>query len=1021
MVERNTDIQYDDDLTVGADDYDESLYDGDVDLFEYVGEEESAITRLKTIILSIDWEITDAILRELNEELHELRDIWYNEKINLVYIQALDKLSKYIYQERADANPTSIKLLLTFYTNLEKIVLENDLTEEAKTKILMEDVKRYERFKAQIGVSKKNEQDPTTETNLAEQAESLPSDDISESDHSSMLLGDSEDILLNLKAIVYGIDWEITDKELTKLEHEVEILKNKFSTDKISIHFLQGIGSLGNYISIKKSDSNADAFQLLHSFFAGLERIVKEDLSYEEQKHILLEKVEHFNAFKKNISTDEDLDISTKNEDKGFLDSEIPEDDTLTPALSDFSEKTADDPEVLSIASKEVTSEESSFVDSGDGSNDISSEMASRLENFFGEEFDKFGDVEVSEEQVLQGVAVETEADDESDEEALPRYGDTLAPALSDGEEEVQDKGVEKIAGEDQETVVSSNVNEFFTEDEFSPEDAAKEVAEKYSGEDDDIGPALGFLDEKPGFEEDPEAIPSEIEGRPESYFDDDVSPALSEGVEVTEEPKTEPLGNDDEPPSEIMEKLDGFFEEDPVAPVSEDDELALQGVDVEKDADDDSDEEPLWANQGEVTPALSDAIIEDKHAEISPAKEDPSAEIDERVAGLFEEEPGTVLSDDDISALEGVNVETEEDDDSDEEPLPFEGGEVAPALGGFDEEIPTDAVEKDSPLFTSGDDVTERKEENIEEAPVDLVSEDSNENIVTKFIDDEPLGEEQSEELEDRLEDFFKEKSEFLLDEDSELALEGVAVETEADDESDEAPLPIQKGMVAPALLEETEEKSVSGEYEVVAPVGVDALVDFGDETQEDDTLLGEAAPVSEEEPFTTERPSLDKPLSVIEEEVVFEEVTEEPEVVFVAVEPELSDEDMLGAAGVDGENEFFVPQEKSLVSEEVEFEPIDQEDTLSQVGLDEEQDFVENLELPDDEPVLEESWIDAELSESVAETNDDLYSVGNDIQQLHEEVNRLQLQIVNMKKAFKEEIADLREELRKEFGGNL
>jgi pilus assembly protein FimV len=99
-VEQHTGSQYDDDLTVGMDEYD-SLQTGNVDLFEFVGDEESPITRLKTIILSIDWEISDDILRQFNIELLDLKDIWANDKINLVYVQALEKISKYIYQEKA--------------------------------------------------------------------------------------------------------------------------------------------------------------------------------------------------------------------------------------------------------------------------------------------------------------------------------------------------------------------------------------------------------------------------------------------------------------------------------------------------------------------------------------------------------------------------------------------------------------------------------------------------------------------------------------------------------------------------------------------------------------------------------------------------------------------------------------------------------------------------------------------------------------------------------------------------------
>ena len=69
--------QYDDDLTVGLDEIaDESFDTGYVDLFEYAGDEESPIARLKTLMLSIEWEITDQVLIDFNDELQQAQQGW---------------------------------------------------------------------------------------------------------------------------------------------------------------------------------------------------------------------------------------------------------------------------------------------------------------------------------------------------------------------------------------------------------------------------------------------------------------------------------------------------------------------------------------------------------------------------------------------------------------------------------------------------------------------------------------------------------------------------------------------------------------------------------------------------------------------------------------------------------------------------------------------------------------------------------------------------------------------------------
>ncbi|MEJ2137406.1 MAG: hypothetical protein P8X86_19435, partial [Desulfofustis sp.] len=97
--------QYDDDLTVGLDEIaDESFDTGYVDLFEYTGEEETPIARLKTLMLSIEWEITDQVLIDFYDELQEAHQVWADDPVKLVYIQALEKITKYIFQKKANAH-----------------------------------------------------------------------------------------------------------------------------------------------------------------------------------------------------------------------------------------------------------------------------------------------------------------------------------------------------------------------------------------------------------------------------------------------------------------------------------------------------------------------------------------------------------------------------------------------------------------------------------------------------------------------------------------------------------------------------------------------------------------------------------------------------------------------------------------------------------------------------------------------------------------------------------------------------
>ena len=413
-MKQYTGNQYDDDLTVGTEDYDDSYYTGTVDFFEFATDDESPISRLKSLILSIDWEITDEILMQFNEELIDLRDIWAGEKINLVYIQALEKISKYIYQKKANSHPSAIKLLLTLYHNLEKIVSSYDLTEEQKKEILLEDVKRFESLKRHIG---QNSQPIDREMPLHQPKQQK------KTDHTS-----SEQDLLTLKANVLGIDWEITDQDLNALRQEVVRLEEKFAESRPKLILLQGIGTLAAYIKLKKSNAHADAFKLLHLFFESLEKIVATSRSLEEEKEILLPAVERFNSFKTLLGpTIASEAISRDEREMEESDSSVDSVTTLAPAFADLSEE-----EVKGFQAEEEA-ESLDLPSSGNIDNHVESffmaESFKVLESGHSPE-DCAAVDEENQKNALEGVNVEI--DDEDDTEGLSFRAGSPTPALSD-------------------------------------------------------------------------------------------------------------------------------------------------------------------------------------------------------------------------------------------------------------------------------------------------------------------------------------------------------------------------------------------------------------------------------------------------------------------------------------------------------------------------------------------------------------------------------------------------------------
>lgn len=695
-MEQYTDIQYDDDLTGGNEEYDDSYYTGAEDLFGFTPDEESPISRLKSLVLSIDWEITDEVLVQFNEELVDLRDIWAGNKINLVYVQALEKLSKYIYQKKADAHPSAIKLLLTLYYNLERIVSSEDLSESEKKEILLEDVKRFENLKSHLKTTPDSAIDAVPQPVIDKPA-------VSEKGKSS------DSPLLKLKAIVLGIDWEITDEDLSALRKEVMHLESLFAGSRTRLILLQGIGTIGAYIKVKKSNSHADAFKVLHLFYDSLEKIVDAPMTLEEEKAVLFPAVERFNEFKKLLGSTISPE-SIKNEEETEQSEIAPAlGAAVVPAFSDIPEDEvkgfqADEeaaalgietPDNVNSHVADFFGDDDSFEDARTIEDDTGTlqKVTDTLENQFDET--KVEPIAaVSEDIALQGVDVE-EGDEEEDED--PAGADAIAfvseddvqatPAsVPDEDENAGPQGASIEVAEQVEEKLESQFDEaaVLAEGEISREEALAGVdVELGDGDEDGDDSIVAFAsDEQPDYpgpaepaneisvDDDAQQVAERLSEKLESQFDESVAEPVDQvpaelalqGVDVEED--------DEEEEEELSEEEFAAFDSDGAS------DFPATVIDIGMEAETDSAVTELSADvedEDDIAPALSTGQDEEK-AEINfPPEADDAGSID--FAAIDKD-----------AALQGVDVESEADDDSDEEALPVMEGELAPALVDNDE-----------------------------------------------------------------------------------------------------------------------------------------------------------------------------------------------------------------------------------------------------------------------------------------------------------------------------------------------
>lgn len=573
--------QFEDDLTVGMGESDDLAADS-IDLFG-TGDDESPIARLKSIILSIDWEITNEILQQLDEELLDLGEIWAGDKIKQVYVQGLSKIGKYIFKEKAAAHPDAIKLLITFFHNLEKIVTSDEsMGEEEKKQLLLSDVKKFDQLKAHIGESGDTPDNGTADA-------SLPSEPAGDAPAalSEETTGPGE--LKALKALVLGIDWEINDQELQKLGAEVQRLESLFGQNKAKLILLQGIGALSSYINKMRSKSNSSAFTLLHSFYNVLEQISGSDLSAAEEKNLLLAEVSKFNEFKAEIA-------------KAQSDA--------APAAPEARKE-----------SVPVSSESAETLDEEDHA--VAADISSRLSSVFGEEVDATERTKPDSEEsfALEGVNVETEADDDSDEEALPFDSGGIAPALMDADED-SSFSVEKLS-EDladsgpavvPEAIVGDDIELEEDDEQVLPGVAVESEADDDSEEDSlpmeegTFAPALSSAEDESGFNaermssEFDESDADAIENRLGAFFDDEVAES-SEGWESSDDEEIlqadEEISDDREG---VVAALSDVFDE-PVAETEEPEEVIAEAAESE---------EPVALQSKEDVDSLADESVED-------------------------------------------------------------------------------------------------------------------------------------------------------------------------------------------------------------------------------------------------------------------------------------------------------------------------------------------------------------------------------------------------------------------------
>ena len=602
---------------------DEDFGTDEVDLFEFTsGEEESPLTQLKTIILGLDWEITDEALQDLADEIEHIRNLeqFQHDKVSQVYAQALDKIGNYLITEGAYSHPNAIKLLMTLFYDFEKITSSEHITGAEITALLKSDVRKFKILQYQIAQKHGSTDAVATAVATAE----LPL-----TDHKT---------LLDIHAALLELDWEVTDEGLKQMADQLVILKEQFEDNRYIQIVIRGLNTLNRYIDEERARTHPEAFTLLHHFFEALETLVDDkDLDEDKTQTLLINCVNRLNNLKALITqTPQELD-----DDAITPVSEAEEADELTSQESVDVSPTKEKAEAtveeqiaaqrLASASPSTEKVEDEYEDEldvvlpVDGSGEVApalfdsdeeggfaepteeeappEELEEKLQFFFGDDEDVPAppqEQEIVDEPVADEVVLtpqeEDEYKDELDVELPVDDSGEIAPALFDSEEENGFEDSEESVEAPLEEL-EENLQTFFGDEEesFAPE-AVEEAAASKMADDDEL--AATALKEK---EEEEEML--------------SVAPALAgetdEGVLFTDDEDVEP------PPEGLEEKLEFFFGEDqPAEPETAETEEPVIEETPEALFEEEDEEELL------LTPALAaDEVEEEDFLGTSPVE----------------------------------------------------------------------------------------------------------------------------------------------------------------------------------------------------------------------------------------------------------------------------------------------------------------------------------------------------------------------------------------------------------------
>ncbi len=113
-------------------------------------EQSVSIEKLKSVVLSIDWEITEECLSDLIDETDALLPHFEKDRYSHSLMRMLKAVGRYIRKRKAQAHPSAIKKIMSVFSSIEKLTGDADMDEESKKQIVAKEIAGFKTLKEQV-------------------------------------------------------------------------------------------------------------------------------------------------------------------------------------------------------------------------------------------------------------------------------------------------------------------------------------------------------------------------------------------------------------------------------------------------------------------------------------------------------------------------------------------------------------------------------------------------------------------------------------------------------------------------------------------------------------------------------------------------------------------------------------------------------------------------------------------------------------------------------------------------------